>query len=132
FSRDWSSDVCSSDLLQVGGGIAPYTAVVAGTLPAGLAFDGDTLTLAGTPTGAGSFAFVITVSDSTAGSAGTASASYTLEVAAPTLGLTPDTLPGATAGVAWTQTFVADGGVAPYQYAIASGDLPAGLALDPA
>ena len=116
--------------LQVEGGIAPYTAVLTGALPAGLAFDGDTLTLAGTPTAAGSYTFAIAVSDSTAGNPGTASANYTLEVAAPTLSLAPETLPGATAGVAWTQTFVADGGVAPYRYAIASGGLPAGLALD--
>ncbi|MDH5833375.1 putative Ig domain-containing protein [Luteimonas sp. M1R5S59] len=118
--------------LQVDGGIAPYTATLTGTLPVGLAFDAAALTFTGTPVEAGRYALTVTVTDSTSGTPASASASYTLDVAAPTLTLTPDTLPAATGGVAWSQTFTAGGGIAPYRYGLAAGALPDGLALDPA
>ncbi|WP_425493489.1 putative Ig domain-containing protein [Marilutibacter chinensis] len=118
-------------VLTVGGGIAPYSTTLAGTLPAGIAFDAATLTLSGTPTQAGAFDISVTVTDSTTGTAATVTRDYTLTVAAPVLVLTPATLADASAGVAYSQSFVADGGIAPYSYAVSSGALPAGLVLDP-
>src|SRR3546814_1155553 len=52
--------------------------------------------LAGTPTASGSFAFDLQVTDSSGGTPATGTASYTLAVNAPTITLTPATLPGGT------------------------------------
>ncbi len=47
----------------------------------------------------------------------------------PTLQLTTATLNGGTAGTAYTATLTASGGTSPYTWSVASGALPAGLAL---
>ena len=121
-----------SQVLTVSGGIAPYTTVLTGTLPAGITFDTATRTFSGTPTQSGTFNLSVTVTDSTGGTAATVTQAYTLTIAAPTLTLTPaaGALPGGTAGVAYSQTFTAGGGIAPYSYAISAGALPAGLSLN--
>ncbi len=124
-----SAGVAYSQSLTVSGGIAPYTTTLAGTLPTGLVFDTATRQFSGTPTQSGSFTLTVTVTDSTTGIPATLSATYTLVVQVPALTMTPETVPGATAGIAYTQTFVASGGIAPYQYAV-TGTLPAGLALN--
>jgi len=121
-----------SQTLTISGGIAPYTVVASGTLPTGIAFDSATLTYSGTPTQSGTFNVSVTVTDSTGGTAATATNSYTLTIAAPTLTLTPATVPAGTAGVAYAQTFVAGGGIAPYAYTVSAGALPAGVTLDAA
>jgi hypothetical protein len=48
---------------------------------------------------------------------------------APTITLTPATLPDVPAGAAYSQALTADGGTAPYSYAVTDGTLPAGLTL---
>ncbi|WP_164137694.1 autotransporter domain-containing protein [Stenotrophomonas maltophilia] len=66
-----------SQRLQVSGGAAPYRfAVSAGALPSGLALGSDG-TFSGTPQGAGSYAFTVTVTDANNFSADQA---YTLQV----------------------------------------------------
>ncbi len=50
----------------------------------------------------------------------------------PTVSFTPTTLPGAEAYSAYSQSFTASGGTAPYTYALASGSLPPGIALSSA
>ncbi|TLX21877.1 putative Ig domain-containing protein [Thermomonas fusca] len=119
-----------SQTLSISGGITPYTVVASGTLPTGLSFDPGTLTYSGTPTQSGTFNVSVTVTDSTGGTAATATNNYTLVIAAPALTLTPATVPAGTAGVAYAQTFVASGGIAPYAYAVSAGALPAGVSLD--
>lgn len=53
-----------SQTISASGGTAPYTLTVsAGSLPPGLAFNGATGALAGTPTAAGTFSFTITAAD---------------------------------------------------------------------
>ena len=44
----------------------------------------------------------------------------------------PASVPNGTLGTDYRQTFTADGGVAPYTFAVTSGELPFGLTLDPA
>jgi len=121
-----------TQVLTVSGGIAPYTTTLTGTLPAGVTFNAATRTFSGTPTQAGTFNLSVTVTDSTGGTAATVTNAYTLTVAAPTLTLTPaaGALPGGTAGTAYSQTFTASGGIAPYTYAVSAGALPAGLTLN--
>ncbi|WP_164521812.1 putative Ig domain-containing protein [Sphingomonas sp. ABOLE] len=120
-----------SQSFTAGGGTVPYSyAVTAGTLPAGLVLSGSTVS--GTPSQTGTFNFTITATDSaSAGSGGpySVSTSYSISVGAPTIALTPTTLTGATAGVAYSQAITASGGVTPYNYSITAGALPAGLTL---
>jgi uncharacterized protein YhjY with autotransporter beta-barrel domain len=118
-----------SQLLTITGGIAPYTVTLTGTLPTGLSFDTGTLTFSGTPTQSGTFNISVTATDSTGGTAATVTNNYTLTIAAPSLTLTPATVPAGTAGVAYSQAFTASGGIAPYTYAISAGALPAGLSF---
>jgi hypothetical protein len=47
----------------------------------------------------------------------------------PTIVVAPAVLPNGTQGIAYSQTFTASGGTAPYTFAITAGALPAGLSL---
>jgi hypothetical protein len=129
-----TSGVGYSQAFAASGGTGPYTytlSVTSGTMPSGLSFSGGTLS--GTPTTASSVTFTVTATDT--GTTGTGSpfsvsGSYTLTTSAPAITMAPATLPMATAGTAYSQTVAASGGVAPYSYAISSGALPTGLALN--
>ncbi len=121
-----------TQVLTISGGIAPYTVTQTGALPAGITFNTGTRTFSGTPTQSGTFNISVTVTDSTGGTAATVTNNYTLTIVVPTLTLTPATVPGGTAGVAYSQTFVASGGIAPYAYTLSAGALPAGLTLNAA
>ena len=124
--------VAYSQTLTASGGTAPYSyAITAGALPTGMTLS-TSGTLAGTPTQSGSFTVAVTATDCSTGSgpyAGTRS--YTLTIAAPTLGLSPAALANAGVGTAYSQTIVASGGTAPYGYAVTAGALPAGVTLSP-
>ncbi|WP_369944859.1 putative Ig domain-containing protein [Xanthomonas medicagonis] len=121
-----------SQTLTASGGTAPYGfAVTAGALPAGLTLNTAGV-LSGTPTASGSFNFTATATDS-AGSPTSGNRAYTLTVAAPTLTLPATTLPGGTAGQAYSAAInPATGGIAPYTYAVSAGALPAGVTVNSA
>ncbi|PHV48495.1 hypothetical protein CSQ91_13395, partial [Janthinobacterium sp. BJB301] len=130
-----TAEAAYSATLSAAGGTAPYTfSVSSGTLPAGLSLNGATGVLSGTTNVAGSFPFSIKVTDSSTGVGApfSASNSYTLAVAAPVLTLTPASLAPIRAGDAYSQTFTAAGGIAPYAYSVSSGALPSGLVLNAA
>lgn len=121
--------------INVSDGKAPYTcatSVAAGALPAGVSINSN-CTLSGTPTVSGTFNFVVNVTDSSTGAGPytAPSSSLTLMVAAPTVSLSPasGSLPGATAGAAYSQAFTAGGASAPYSYSLTAGALPSGLTL---
>ncbi|HWX65383.1 MAG TPA: putative Ig domain-containing protein [Rhodanobacter sp.] len=115
-----------SQQIAASGGNGTYTfALTGGSLPAGVSFTSSGL-LSGTPTAAGSFNFTVKATD---GLGFTGSQSYSLTVSAASLTLAPTTLPAATAESAYSQSFSASGGTAPYAYSISSGALPAGLTL---
>ena len=114
--------------LAASGGSAPYRyALSSGALPPGLVLASDG-SLGGTPTQAGSFAFAITVTDSSTGTGPfTATQGYVLVVGAPVL--TMDPLPVATGGQDYRVQLSAQGGAAPYAFSVGTGTLPPGLVL---
>ena len=116
--------------LTASGGSAPYSyAVSGGALPPGLALDPATGDITGTPTALGNFAFDVEASDALGC---LVAVSYDITIACPTITLAPALLPDGIEGISYSQQLTASGGVGPYAYALTSGSLPPGLALDPA
>ncbi|WP_181393062.1 putative Ig domain-containing protein, partial [Stenotrophomonas sp. HMWF023] len=120
--------VAYSQTFSASGGTAPYGfAITAGTLPAGMSLNTSTGALTGTPTAAGTFNFTVTATDA---NSFTGSNAYTLVVAPPVIVIAPAALTGGTVGAAYSETFIASGGIASYSYAITAGALPAGVTLN--
>ena len=116
-----------SQSLTASGGTAPYSySVASGSLPAGITLSSSGA-LAGTPSAGGSFAVTLKATDATGFSV---SKAYTLAINAATVALTPATLPTPQVNAAYSQTLSASGGTAPYQFTVASGQLPPGLTLN--
>lgn len=121
-----------SQTYVAGGGTAPYNYTVsAGALPAGLSLDTDTGVLSGTPTATGLFTFSVRVTDTSTGTGApfARTQNYVLQVAAPTITLTPPTLSNAQIGTVYNQVLTGNGGSAPYSFAVTAGALPAGITL---
>lgn len=123
-----------SQSFNAGGGAAPYTYSLTGALPSGLSFDATTGTLSGTPTSTGAYPVSVTATDSSTGSGPfSITKNYTVTIAAPTITLSPSTLPATTIGVAYPVTSItASGGIGPYTYSLVSGSLPAGMTMSSA
>lgn len=110
------------------GGTAPYRWSIANgsTLPPGLDFAPDTLTLSGTPSTAGQFSFTIQASDSAGQTAGK---QLSLTIAPGSLTLTGSrALPDGALNVAYRASVAASGGTPPYTWSAAG--LPTGLTID--
>ena len=126
-----TQNVAYNATLSATGGTAPYTwSIASGTLPAGLALAPSTGAISGTPTGTGTSTFTVRVTDANS-MAATKSLSVTVTATPAAPSITTASLPGATQNVAYNTTLSATGGTAPYTWSIASGTLPAGLALAP-
>jgi len=83
-------------------------------------------TLTVNPATAGSYPYTLTCT----GPAGTQSSTATLTVQAITpLLITTSTLPAGQVGMAYSATLAVSGGISPYSWSLATGTLPAGLAL---
>jgi len=120
-----------SQTLQATGGTPVYTwSIASGSLPAGITLSGATGALSGTPTASGTFSFTAAVRDSGA-TVQTQSVPMSLVIAPAPLKIMTATLPSATDGTAYTQSLQATGGTPNYKWSIASGQLPAGLLLNP-
>jgi hypothetical protein len=116
-----------AETLSASGGIAPITwSVTAGALPAGLTLDAASGAVSGTPSAVGTFTFTARVADS---GGGIASQTFTVVVASPPA-ITTASLPGGTEGASYSQAVALSGGTAPFNWTVASGALPAGLAVD--
>ena len=109
------------------GGTPPYAyAIKSGRLPTGLALDQETGDIAGTATQSGSFPMTIEVSDV---NGATASADLDLSISPP-LALITTAIGTAVEGRAYQASLAATGGTEPYQFDVASGRLPNGIALN--
>ena len=110
------------------GGVQPREwALAGGSLPEGLNLTPGGL-LAGTPSASGSFEFTVRVTDSAGISAARV---FTLVVAEPPLEVLTASLQGAAVGEYHSESLRAAGGIAPYEWSVADGTLPAGLVLAP-
>ncbi|WP_213949602.1 putative Ig domain-containing protein [Luteibacter sp. dw_328] len=118
--------VAYSQVLTASGGTPGYTFAMTGTLPAGLTFTGDTIS--GTPTAAGPFNVSVTATDSLSFSS--SPRAYSGTVAAPTITLTPGSVPAGVVGQAYSSALIAGGGTAPYTFS-STGTLPPGVSLSP-
>jgi len=108
----------------------PGYAVGSGTLPPGLVLSTNGA-LTGTPSISGTFTFAVTAANS-AGTASSGPLSVTVAPAPAAPKFVASTPPAkATVTVPYSYTFTATGNPSP-TFAVASGSLPAGLALDPA
>ena len=119
-----------------GSGPTPYTwSVVAGSLPAGLSLTPSygvySAYIYGTPTQAQASTFTLQVKDGVGDTARQAF-SLTTDPPAPLVITFPSSCCNAgTVGTSYLQNFFAQGGVEPYTWSIASGQLPPGLTLAP-
>jgi gliding motility-associated-like protein len=111
------------------GGTGTYTfAIVAGALPGGISLSAAGI-LSGTPTQTGNYNFTVRATD---GASATGTFAYSITIAAPTITLSPATVPNPVVAVAYSQSLSSTGGASPYTYAISAGALPAGLSLSSA
>ena len=109
----------------------PYTWTMSGSdVPAGLTLSGAGV-LSGTPTTLGTFLFNVQVADGDGNLVSGWVELAVLSTAPPTI-TTSTTLPGGTAGVAYSQSLTATGGSPPYTWSVTGGALPPGLTLSSA
>jgi uncharacterized protein (TIGR03437 family) len=116
--------------LQSTGGLAPlaWTVRAGTTPPPGVTLDPSGI-LVGTPTTAGTFFFVVDLNDALSPTQHDGdSGSFSLTVAPP-LQITTNTLTAGVKGAAYSFPLQAIGGQTPYQWSLAAGNLPGGLAL---
>jgi hypothetical protein len=109
---------------SAGGGVAPLTWSIAGSLPSGLALSPDGV-ISGTPSAAGPFLFRALVTDASGNQAGQA---CSISVTRAPLGVSGCPLPDASAGQPYSATLTSSGGVEPYLWTY-SGSLPPGLSI---
>lgn len=150
---DGMSGVPYADTVRIEGGTAPYTIdfrVIVGqlglmgpgvNLPAGLSISpapdagmrmvtNGQFTVSGIPTVAGEYLTYLQVRDSTPGEIHSALIPYRLRIVPSQPVVSPATLPIATLGVPYRHVLTAQGGVAPYRFALSvDAQLPAGLTL---
>lgn len=116
-----------SQTLSASGGTAPYSytwSISSGGLPGGLTLNPSTGAISGTPTASGTHSFTALVTNNSA----TASKAFTIVVSP--LAVTTTSLASGQTGSAYSQMLAASGGATPYTWAVTSGSLPAGLALN--
>lgn len=108
------------------GGNAPYMfTLLSGSLPPGLNLSSAGV-ISGTPSNAGNYNFFIRATDA---SAAVAQASFSIIVSPSGPRLLAPTLANGILNQAYSGALLAQGGTAPYSFAIISGSLPTGLAL---
>ena len=117
----------SRTLTAVGGSPEFAWLIESGSLPPGLSL-AQTGSISGTPATAGTFNFVVKVTDANSNSA-TKALTLIVKSAAP-LTITLNQLPRGSVGTPYSQNIGASGGQTPYTWSIQSGNLPEGLTLN--
>jgi hypothetical protein len=124
-------------LMNSGGGVDTWT-IVSGSIPPGMqmpsVYGAGATIIGGTPTRQGTFTFTVDNVPFNNPSAPPSQGTYSITVGPPlplkiVLPASGSTLPPGTVGVAYAQNFFLSGGVAPYTWSVAKGQLPPGLAL---
>jgi len=100
-----------------------HYSVTSGALPSGVTLNSANGALTGLPTAAGVFSFRVTATVGTCA----VSQAYSVTISCAPLNLTPTSLPGAQAGVAYSQTLTAAGATS---YSVLTGNLPPGMSLN--
>ncbi len=113
-----------ADLTAIGGDGSFAWSLAGGQLPGGLSLASNGR-ISGTPTGVGAGTFTISV----ASAGDTASRALTIDVGAPQVVIQTSNLASGAIGDAYAETLTASGGDGSYQWSLASGTLPPGLAL---
>jgi large repetitive protein len=116
------------------GGVPPFTwTKTSGNFPSGLTFNTTSGQFTGTPITAGTSQFTLQVVDSAIPpQTATTPAPLSITVNALTaLQVTPSVLPGGSVATPYSTSVQATGGVQPYTWSVAAGQLPAGLTLNP-
>ena len=123
-----------SSTLAASGGQAPYSwSMAAGALPTGLTLSTGGV-ISGTPKKTGTYTIMSKVTDSETPSE-TATKLFTFSVstaATTTLAISTTSVPAGKVNTAYSMTFAATGGTAPYAWSMPSGALPSGLTLSAA
>ncbi len=122
-------DAAYSASLEATGGSEPFVwTVSAGALPEGVSLAEDGA-ISGTPVSVGTFDVTFQVSDQSVPSQ-QASQALSIVVAAGVLEIQPETLPGGTAGEAYSAPLVAVDAQAPVVWSVSAGTLPPGVTLE--
>lgn len=112
--------------LSLGGGTATSVAVDTNATHGTATASGTSITYTPTAGFSGTDSFTYTATNAS----GTSSpATVSVTVSAPTLSLSPTSLPSGTVGSSYSASLSASLGTAPYSYAVTAGALPAGLSL---
>ncbi|HYL72707.1 MAG TPA: putative Ig domain-containing protein [Bryobacteraceae bacterium] len=120
-----------STTLSATGGQPPYSWLISGTLPPGLAFNAPTATISGTAGAAGTYGFTATVSDSL-GAQQSQNFSITINSATSGFSITNVSFASGVVGQAYQQALTTSGGCAtPFSpmpaFSVSGGALPPGL-----
>lgn len=126
-----------STSISTTGGVRPFTfSLASGSLPPGLSLNTTNGVISGTPTTASNtpYTFTIQVTDSTLPtSQAVTSSSLAITIQPPPpLSVSPSSLPQGQTAAPYSTQLSASGGIAPYTWAITSGQLPPGLTFNPA
>ena len=126
--NDATLGVAYTQTIVVTGGTNLYSwSITSGQLPPGLVLASNGV-IAGTPSAGGAYNFTVQVTDS---SSAHTSASFTLTVRVPLTIVTQTVLATGSAGHAYSQSLVSQGGSGTVSWSLVSGSLPAGLTLHP-